>query len=191
MNFLFKMNRFNIRKLSLSGLIEIIQLPIIDNRGFFSRIYCQDIFKELSFCKSISQINHTFTAKSGTIRGMHYQLPPATETKMITCLKGKIYDVVIDIRKNSSTFLESFSIELSSELNNSLIIPKGFAHGFQTLVNDVELLYLHDTAYNKVLESGLNPNDTNLKIKWPMKASLISERDLNHPFVESINFKGI
>tara|TARA_Y100001968_G_scaffold144806_1_gene132220 strand:- start:2730 stop:3290 length:561 start_codon:yes stop_codon:yes gene_type:complete len=185
------MNRFTIKELPLKGLLEIRQTPIIDNRGFLSRLFCKDEFSEFGFKSEISQINHTHTKEAGSIRGMHFQYPPATESKLVTCLKGAVFDVAVDIRKGSPTFLEWHAIELSFDKHNALLIPKGFAHGFQTLVKDVELLYFHDHEYNNVLESGLNPHDPSIKIKWPKKTKLISEKDFNRPSLASINFGGI
>ena len=185
------MNRFIQKKLPISGLAEIQQYPIKDKRGFFSRLFCKDDFLEFGFTNKISQINHTLTKNSGSIRGMHFQYPPAVETKLVICIKGSIFDVAVDIRKNSPTFLQWNAVELSAESHNSFIIPKGFAHGFQTLVDEVELIYLHDNSYNKNLESGLNPHDPSLKIQWPKKTNLISCKDSNFPYIESINFLGI
>tara|TARA_Y100001968_G_C19297228_1_gene687232 strand:- start:477 stop:1034 length:558 start_codon:yes stop_codon:yes gene_type:complete len=185
------MIRFKNNNLSISGLIEIKHKPITDSRGFFSRIFCKDDFKDVGFNTQISQINHTFTRDAGSIRGMHFQYPPAMETKLVTCIKGSIFDVAVDIRRDSPSFLKWDAIELSAKSHNSLIIPKGFAHGFQTLVDEVEIIYFHDNSYDKSLESGLNPHDPFLNIEWPRKTNLISERDSNFPFIKSIKFSGI
>ena len=191
MNFLEKMNRFEQKKLPISGLVEVRQIPIKDERGFFSRLFCKDDFLDFGFTNKISQINHTFTKEAGSIRGMHFQYPPSMETKLVICIKGSIFDVAVDIRKNSPTFLHWNAVELSAESHNSFLIPKGFAHGFQTLVKEVELIYLHDNSYNKSLESGLNPYDPSLKIEWPKKTNLISQKDSDFPYIKSINFLGI
>tara|TARA_Y100001968_G_scaffold322290_1_gene358103 strand:+ start:5271 stop:5828 length:558 start_codon:yes stop_codon:yes gene_type:complete len=185
------MNRFKKKPLPISGLIEIQQIPIIDNRGFFSRVFSVDEFIEFGFTNKITQINHSFTKEEGSIRGMHFQHQPVSETKFVTCLKGSVYDVAVDIREDSPTFLKWNAVILSAKLHNSIMIPKGFAHGFQTLVDDVELLYLHDNYYQKEFESGLRPNDPYLKINWPKKTKLLSERDQNFPLIDSETFSGV
>jgi dTDP-4-dehydrorhamnose 3,5-epimerase len=140
--------------------------------------------------KPIKQINHTGTKQAGTIRGMHFQHAPHAEIKIVSCLKGKVFDVAVDLRANSPTFLQWFATELSAENHHSLYIPEGFAHGFQTLTNDCELVYLHTAEYSPNHESALNPLDPKLAITWPDLISEISARDQNHPMINS-HFKGI
>ncbi len=121
---------------------------------------------------------------------MHYQLPPHCEMKLITCLKGEILDVVVDLRRDSPTFLQSHTLSLSATNNISFLIPKGFAHGFQTMTDNVELLYFHSTFYNKEAERGLNPEDPKLGLNWPIQVKFLSRRDSSQPFIND-DFQGI
>jgi dTDP-4-dehydrorhamnose 3,5-epimerase len=161
-----------------------------DNRGAFFRTYCKKEFAKIEFTKEWVQMNHSVNLIKGTVRGLHYQIPPFSETKLIRCIKGKIWDVIIDIRKLSPTFLQSFSMELSAENKKMLFIPEGFAHGFQTLENDCELIYNHSSFYNPESESGLRFDDPTLNIKWNISVSELSERDKNHPLIDN-SFNGI
>ena len=135
------MDRFKFKKLPIKDVFEILQSPIEDKRGYLIRLFCFNELKNIGWSNQIAQINRTFTKKKGTIRGMHFQLPPTTESKIIICTKGIIFDVAVDVRKESKTYLDYVSLKLSSEINNMILIPKGFAHGFQTLSDDVELIY--------------------------------------------------
>ena len=180
----------NFTKTSLDGLYKIKYNPIEDNRGFFNRLFCNEKFKALGLKEPISQINKSFTKIKGTVRGMHYQNFPYTETKIISCNKGEIFDVVIDIRKNSSTFLKWHAEILSENNNYGLYVPEGFAHGFQTLTDSCELIYLHTKAYNSEYEGAINVLDPLISIKWPLKISEISNRDKKHVMINE-KFKGI
>ena len=153
-----------------------------DNRGSFARIYCNEELKKLD--KSICQINFSQTRLKGTIRGMHFQLKPFSEEKIITCLNGSVFDVVVDLRYGSPTFLQWHAEILSSENNNSLLIPEGCAHGFQALENDCKLLYLHTELYNPDFEGSLNVMDPMIGINWPIPFSEISDKDANQPFID-------
>lgn len=167
-----------------------IQLEKIgDDRGWFMRSFCKKEFSQIGHDKEWVQMNHSFTKNAGTIRGMHYQPLPFSEIKLVRCIAGKILDVVVDIRKNSATFMHWFSIELSAENQKMLYIPEGFAHGFQTLTDDCQLLYNHTAYYQKDAEAGIYYNDPALQIKWAMPVTTISDRDKNHPILN--NFKGI
>ena len=184
------MSRFSITDTQLPGLKEIKRKPLQDSRGFLSRIFCNEDLAACGWNTAIAQINHTLTVCKGSIRGMHFQSPPHCEMKLLTCLNGEIWDVCIDIRSNSATFLQYHGVLLSAENNLSLLIPEGFAHGFQTLTNNVELLYCHSTAYNAAAEAGLNPQDPKLMIDWPLPVTEISDRDKAHSLI-SLDFKGI
>jgi len=181
--------RFRYHPTSLSGLTVIERTRLEDSRGFLSRFFCQETMATLDM-KPIQQINHTLTRKAGAIRGMHFQHPPAAEIKIVSCLKGRILDVAVDLRADSPTFLQWFSTELSAENQHSLFIPEGFAHGFQTLSDDCELLYLHSASYSPQHEAALNPLDPRLAIAWPLAVTEISARDQAHPMLDS-GFKGI
>lgn len=177
--------RINFKKFNtpIDGLYIIKRYPIDDERGSLERLFCSselDIFMGNS---KIKQINRTLTKNQGSIRGLHFQHPPYAEKKIITCIKGSVFDIAIDLRKNSPTFLQHHSEILTDNNLNSFIIPEGFAHGFQTLTNDVEMLYLHSNEYNKEHEGGLNINDPLLGIVLPESISDISYRDQNHPFL--------
>ena len=182
--------RFKFTETPLEGLYKIERKPVMDSRGFFTRFYCADEFRQIGFTKPIAQMNHTLTKNKGTIRGLHYQHPPHTETKIVTCIRGEIFDVALDIRKNSATFLQWHAEILSAENQASLYIPDGFAHGFQTLTNDCELIYLHSVYYHSDAEDGLNVKDSKLGIEWPLDIVETSERDCNYPMIDQ-DFTGI
>ncbi len=177
-------------KTTLIDLYVIEFEPIQDNRGIFYRVFCKDELKEIGHQKEIVQINLSSTVKKGAIRGMHFQYPPMVENKMVKCLKGAVYDVAIDLRKNSSTFLQWHGEVLSAENFKMIYIPEGFAHGFQTLKKNSELLYFHTEFYNAEHEGGIRYDDPLIGIKWPLEVSDISKRDREHQFL-SIDFKGI
>lgn len=161
-----------------------------DERGWFARTYCAKEFAQIGHKGEWVQMNHSFTAKKGTVRGMHYQLPPFREIKLVRCTRGKVFDTIIDIRKGSATFLKSFSVLLSEEEMNMLYIPEGFAHGFQTLTDNCELIYLHSEFYEAGHEGGIRYNDKMIAIGWPEDITVISNRDQEHPLLTE-NFKGI
>ncbi len=165
-------------------------MPRGDHRGWFARTYCKKEFDEIGHSQEWVQLNHSFSTKKGTVRGMHFQLDPFTEIKMLRCIAGSVFDVIIDLRKDSSTFLQWFGTELSAQNKKMLYIPAGFAHGFQTLTDDAELIYHHTQFYTPVAEAGLRYDDKAIGIVWPMAVSEISERDNSHPLVDS-TFKGI
>ena len=174
----------------LQGSYVIDLAPFRDERGWFARTYCENEFEEIGHTAKWVQMNHSYTAKRGTIRGMHFQVPPYREIKMVRCVRGKVFDVIVDIRRNSQTFLQWFGLELSADAMNMLYIPAGFAHGFQTLSDDCELIYHHSEFYTPGAEGGIKYNDPAFDIRWPLVALFISERDLNHPVLNE-NVKGI
>ena len=174
----------------LKGSYVIEPGVFTDDRGWFSRFYCKNEFKEIGHDKEWVQLNHSVTYQKAAIRGMHFQLEPFREIKMVKCISGLVYDVIIDLRKGSSTFLEWFGIELSAKNRKMLYIPEGFAHGFQCLENDCALIYHHSEFYNPVAEAGIRYDDPLIKIKWPLPVTIISPRDAGHAYLEE-NFKGI
>jgi len=182
--------RFNFTETRLKGLYKIERKPIIDNRGYFSRFFCAEEFKEIGFIQPIAQMNHTITNKKGAVRGMHYQCLPYTEKKIVTCIRGEVIDVAVDIRKASPTFLQWHAEILSEQNQSSLYIPDGFAHGFQALKPNCELLYIHSCIYNPGSEAAINALDPELGIDWPLDIAEISERDKNHPMINE-SFEGI
>jgi dTDP-4-dehydrorhamnose 3,5-epimerase len=177
-------------KTPLSGCYALELTPFSDERGWFARTYCTQEFGGIGHSAEWLQINHSFTKKKGTIRGLHYQHKPYSEIKLVRCIAGSVYDVVIDIRKDSASFLQWFSIELSAVNKKMIYIPEGFAHGFQTLSDDTELIYHHSAVYQPGSEGGIKYNDPVFNIQWPHEVSEISERDNKHPFIDS-NFKAI
>jgi dTDP-4-dehydrorhamnose 3,5-epimerase len=161
-----------------------------DTRGFLTRLFCKNEFSVINFDSEFVQENLTLTKIKGTFRGFHYQLEPFAEQKLVRCISGKVIDIVIDLRKNSPTFLKSFSIELDSERLNMILIPEGFAHGFQTLTDNCLMLYLHSNVYNAQYERGLNIKDPLINCPLPLPIIEVSERDKKHKFLSN-NFKGI
>lgn len=175
----------------LKGSYLIVPDLFEDHRGFFSRWFCSTEFRELGLTTEFVQCNHSGTAGKGSIRGMHFQLPPHAEVKLVKCVAGKIFDVIIDLRKGSPTFLKWFGTELSTENKTMLYIPKGFAHGFQTLSEDAEIIYMVSSTYKKEAESGVRYNDPMIGIEWPLPLLKISEKDQHIPMLDSQSFKGI
>jgi dTDP-4-dehydrorhamnose 3,5-epimerase len=164
--------------------------PYIDHRGKFGRIYCQDELKQIGHYKQIVQINHSLTRKSGAIRGMHFQYPPKAEIKMVKCLRGSVFDVIVDLRRDSDTLLQWYGEVLSDENLKMMYVPEGFMHGFQTLEENTELLYLHTEFYSPEQEGGVCYNDPMIDIEWPLQVTEISEKDQKYPLL-SEEFEGI
>jgi dTDP-4-dehydrorhamnose 3,5-epimerase len=189
-NRVMKKSRFDILPTPLSGLTIIQRKPIEDDRGFFCRLYCAGEFREAGLQRPVAQINQTLTRKKGAVRGLHFQYPPYAEAKVVICLKGEIFDVAVDLRKLSPTFLCWHAEILSAVNQKSLLIPEGFAHGFQTLTEDCELMYLHSESFHPQAEGALNVADPRLGIAWPEVVTDISDRDRSHPFISSC-FEGI
>lgn len=184
------MNRFTIQSTPLFGLQVITRQMLGDHRGFLSRLFCADELAQAGWTKPIAQINHTYTAKKGTVRGLHFQHPPHAEMKLVSCIKGEVWDVAVDLRAGSPTFLHWYAEVLSANNHKALLIPEGFAHGFQTLTNDVEMLYCHSEAYCRGAEAGLNPQDPRLAIDWSLPITELSARDQQHSII-SKNFTGL
>lgn len=174
----------------LKGVYIIDVQPVSDSRGWFARTFCKEEFAEIGHTKEWVQLNHSCTNKKGTIRGMHYQLPPHSEIKLVRCIAGAVLDIVIDLRKDSETFLKWTSAELSSGNMKMIYIPQGFAHGFQTLSDNCELIYHHSAFYTPQAEGEIRYDDPLINIKWPLALTDISERDLSHSFLNE-RFKGI
>jgi dTDP-4-dehydrorhamnose 3,5-epimerase len=184
------MSRFTIQETPLVGLKIIQRTAIGDARGFLSRIFCAEDLAPAGWTWPIAQINHTLTKTSGTVRGMHFQFPPRAEAKLVSCLRGAVWDVAVDIRRGSPTFLKWHAKELSAANQRALLIPSGFAHGFQTLEPDCELLYLHSASYDPACEGALNPRDPALAVSWPKEIFSISEKDSNRPMLDP-SFEGV
>jgi len=164
--------------------------PYVDHRGEFVRLFCQEELKEIGHHKNIAQINHSLSRKKGAIRGMHFQYPPKAEVKIVRCLSGSVFDVIVDLRHNSATFLYWHG-EVLSEVNQKMMyIPEGYAHGFQSLEDNVELLYLHTEFYSPEHEGGVRYDDPKINISWPLEITDISKKDKLHPLLPE-DFRGI
>ena len=184
------MSRFVIEQTPIAGLQVIQRKPIGDERGYLERMFCSEELQSIIGSRQIVQINHTKTVKMGTVRGMHFQHPPHAEMKLVSCLRGEVFDVVVDLREGSPTFLKCHAEILSEDNNKTFAIPEGFAHGYQTLSDDCELIYFHTTAYQPEAEAGLNAFDERLAIKWPLLIAERSKRDQQHPALAD-DFAGI
>lgn len=152
-----------------------------DDRGFFARFFCINEFDRAGLRRDIVQINNSLSRDKGTLRGMHYQLAPKAEDKIVRCIRGSFLDVIVDLRPESPTFLQNFQVELSAENRLSLLVPKGFAHGFITLEDNTEAFYMVTEFYAPDRERGLRYNDPRLGIKWPMAPAVISDKDNKWP----------
>ena len=182
--------RFKIRQTDIEGLVVLERKLLGDNRGYLERLYCQQELEELLNSRTISQINHTYTKFKGTLRGLHYQCQPHAETKLVSCIAGEVLDIVLDIRQNSPTFLQYHSELITSENHLTMLIPEGFAHGFQTLTDNCEMLYFHTKPHNPESEGLINVFDPHLNISWPLEVTEQSERDRNQPMLPD-SFKGV
>lgn len=184
------MDTMKIMTTPLDGLLEIQGDVFEDERGSFRRLFCDADFAAIRPNLHFCQINLSNTIKSGTLRGMHFQNPPSSEAKLIRCLKGRAFDVAVDIRAGSPTFLHWHAVELNPGLNNSVFIPEGFAHGFQALEDGTELLYFHSAPWQKQDECSLRHDDPRLGIQWPLAVGAISDRDRNSALLDA-DFTGL
>jgi dTDP-4-dehydrorhamnose 3,5-epimerase len=179
-----KKNRFDFHPTPLAGLLVVQRKPVEDQRGFFCRFFCAEEFHAYGFKKQLAQI------KKGDVRGLHFQYPPHAECKIVSCLRGEVYDVAVDIRRGLPTFLQWHGEILSASNQKSLLIPEGFAHGFQALTENCELLYLHSEAFHPQAEGALHVADPEIGIVWPIAVAELSERDRTHPFIAP-DYKGL
>lgn len=182
--------RFDMVETGLAGLRLIQRLPIDDARGYFQRLFCVEELAEAGWSGPLVQVNQTYTKRAGSVRGLHLQLPPFAEYKLISCMRGEVWDIAVDLRANSATFLKWHAVHLSAENKVSYLIPPGFAHGFQTLTDDVEMLYCHSRVYTQASEMGFNATDKKLNVNWPMTISDMSEKDKNWAMLNDA-FQGI
>ncbi len=173
------------------GLFMATLAPYRDERGAFARTFDRKLFREATgHDLDFVQTNQSWNALKGTLRGMHYQHPPFAEFKLIRCIRGAVHDVVIDVRQGSDTFLKHFAIELSEQNMVSLLVPAGFAHGFITLTDNTELVYMHTAYYAPGHEGGLRYDDPKLAIHWPVEVQVITEKDLAYQYIDS-GFEGL
>jgi dTDP-4-dehydrorhamnose 3,5-epimerase len=174
----------------LDGLYTVDTTPIVDTRGIFVRTFCEDEFVSLRDNLHWKQSNLSTTRGKGSIRGMHFQFPPAAEVKLIRCLRGRVLDVAVDVRQGSPTFLHWEAVELTEDNDRMMFIPEGFAHGFQTLTDEVQLLYMHSSSWSPAHEGRLRFDDPRVDIAWPLPVSHVSDRDLGTPLVDD-RFTGV
>ncbi|MEQ8283872.1 MAG: dTDP-4-dehydrorhamnose 3,5-epimerase [Parvibaculum sp.] len=180
-------DRFVVSSTSLSGVKSVRRKRVGDERGWLERLFCRDDLAFAGWIWDIAQINRTFTHSKGTVRGMHFQNAPYEEAKLITCLKGKVFDVAVDLRPNSPTCRRWHGEVLSDSNDTSLLIPQGFAHGFQALSDDVEMLYFHSAPYAAAYEGGVRADDPALSIRWPREIVEMSDRDRNFPLLGELD----
>jgi dTDP-4-dehydrorhamnose 3,5-epimerase len=178
------------RPTPLAGSYLIELTPNSDHRGWFARTYCKNEFTQIGHTKEFVQMNQSYTREKGALRGMHFQRTPNREIKLVRCISGAVYDVIVDLRAGSPTFGKWFGAELSATNKKMMYVPEGFGHGFQTLQEDSELLYLVSEFYAPGVEGGVRYDDPMLNIQWPLPVSDISEKDANHSFLTE-NFNGL
>ena len=176
----------NIVSTPLQGVAVVETTPISDHRGSFARFYCQRELAPIIGDRGIVQINHSRTEAAGAIRGMHFQRPPKGEMKLVRCIKGRVWDVALDLRQDSPSYLRWHAVELSSLNGLMVAIPEGFAHGFQALEAGSELLYLHTEYYDPASEGGVRFDDPAVAIAWPLAVADVSDRDRRHPLISSV-----
>lgn len=175
------MNRLSIEATPLPGVKLVRRLRLADDRGSLSRLFCAQELAPAGWDAPVAQVNHTQTRLRGTVRGMHYQEPPHAEQKLVSCLRGEVWDVALDLRRDSPTFLVWHACMLSADNLCALWLPEGVAHGFQALTDDAELLYCHSRAYVPGSERGVQPMDPRVGIRWPLAVTAMSERDRSFP----------
>ncbi len=176
--------------IEIPGLAVATHPPVGDARGELERLFCVTEMADVVGDRRIMQINRTRTSAVGAVRGMHYQLAPHAEMKLVTCLRGRVLDVAVDLRMGSPTFLEYQAIELSPHSHTTFVIPEGFAHGFQVLEPDSELLYFHTASYEPGAERGVSSTDPAIGIEWPLPIAQLSERDRSHEPIGD-TFRGV
>lgn len=169
------------RRTELEGVVVVELERHRDARGSFARAFCAGEFEHEGLDGHVEQVNLSESASAGTVRGLHYQLPPSAETKFVRCVRGALYDVAVDLRPTSATFGHWFGIELTEEDGTGLVVPRGFAHGFQTLRDDTTALYLVSTAYDRPRERGVHHADPKIDIRWPLPVTSVSDRDRSLP----------
>ena len=169
------------KETSLRGAFIVELEKRVDERGFFARTWCQREFEEHGLVTNIAQSNLSFSKRAGTLRGMHYQISPLEEAKLVRCTKGALYDVIIDLRRDSTTYRQWIGVELSAKNYTMLYVPEHFAHGFITLEDNTEVTYQVSQFYSPGSERGIRYNDSAFGIKWPINVEVISEKDKKWP----------
>jgi dTDP-4-dehydrorhamnose 3,5-epimerase len=174
----------------IAGAFVVTGAPFEDARGAFARVFCEAELAPQLAGRRIVQVNRSLTRRRGAIRGLHYQRPPSAEMKFVSCLKGKVWDVIVDLRAGSATLLQWHAEELSAATPRMVVVPEGCAHGFQVLEPDSELLYFHTAAYAPAAEAGVRYDEPRLAIRWPLAPADVSERDRSHPLLDAA-FAGV
>jgi dTDP-4-dehydrorhamnose 3,5-epimerase len=177
--------RFTETKLTGAYLIDLERRE--DSRGYFARTFCSREFEEHGLSSKVVQCNVAFNHRKGTVRGLHYQAEPASEVKLVRCLRGAIYDVIVDLRPESPTYRQHLGVQLTAENALQLFIPEGFGHGYQTLTPEAELMYLTSEFHAPACERGIRYNDPALGIQWPLPVTILSEKDACWPLLEMSN----
>jgi len=173
-------------ELPLKGTFKVDLEPRGDSRGFFARLFCSEEFAARGLATSWVQCNTSFTAGLGTVRGLHFQRPPMAETKLLRCIRGAIFDVIVDLRAGSPTFGHWHGERLDDANRSMICVPEGFAHGFQTLTPNVEMLYFHSAAYSASHEGGLRWDDARVAVDWPLGVTEVSARDAAFPTLDML-----
>lgn len=173
-------------ELPLPGAYRVELEPRGDARGFFARLFCAEEFAARGLATRWVQCNTSFTAAAGTLRGLHFQRPPMAETKLLRCIRGAIFDVIVDLRAGSPTFGRWHGERLDDMNRTMICVPEGFAHGFQTLTPDVEMLYFHSAPYSAAHEGGLRWDDGRVAVDWPLRVTEISSRDAAFPTLDML-----
>jgi dTDP-4-dehydrorhamnose 3,5-epimerase len=171
-------------ELDMNGVFKITPNVTGDSRGRFARVFCEDEFADHGLPAKWVQMNTSFSAQKGTVRGLHYQRPPYGEVKLVRCSRGQIFDMVLDLRSGSATYGQIRGVFLNADTMDMLYIPQGCAHGFQTLSDNVELLYCHSQTYKPDHEGGVSVLDPTLAIDWPLAITAMSDRDKDHPSLQ-------
>jgi dTDP-4-dehydrorhamnose 3,5-epimerase len=184
------MTRFAISDTPLAGVRRVRRERLGDERGHLARLFCADELRAAGWDAPVAQINHTFTARCGTVRGLHYQHPPHAEIKLVSCLRGQVWDVAVDLRRGSPTFLQWHAELLLDDNGMALLIPQGCAHGFQTLSDEVQMLYCHSAAHAAAAEGGLHPLDPRLGVTWLLPVAGLSPRDAGAAWMTE-GFEGV
>jgi len=179
------MERFNFEATALPGLMCAQRPRLEDARGFLSRLFCAAEFAGAGWPGPVAQINHSYTRQCGTVRGLHFQHAPDAEDKLVSCLRGEVFDVAVDLRRGSPTLLRWHGERLSASNGRALLIPRGFAHGFQALSDDCELLYLHSSPYVPQSERAVHVCEPRIGIAWPLPITELSARDAAHPYLDA------
>lgn len=175
------MNTLHCTPTALEGVLQVQRQLHVDARGSFSRLFCAHELASVGWSGPLAQVNHSVTTARGTVRGMHFQHAPWAERKLVSCVRGRIWDVAVDLRRGSPTFLRWHAQELSAQAGIALLIPQGCAHGFQALSDDAEIIYCHSAAFVPEAQSGVHPCDPRLAITWPLPVQRLSQRDAQWP----------